>query len=91
MTFTQFEEPCDDPARDLLPGGRNVRAILTFEPDRGFVLSAQDGGQVYQITDKTGQPMEFRAIEIALARLRNVSGLSPDIGLLQSKDPHPRR
>jgi hypothetical protein len=83
MSLTELEEMCDDPARDL-PGGSDVRAILTLEPDEGFFLSARDGEAVYVITDNKGKRMKFRTIEIALGILQNVSGLSPDISLLQT-------
>lgn len=83
LSLSRLEELCDDPARDL-PGGANVRAVLTLEPEVGFFLSAQDGDQVYLITDEAGRRTKFRTIELALAKLQNLSGLSPDIGLLQA-------
>jgi len=81
ITLHQLERLCDDPARDK-PGGVNVRALLTFEPDTGFHLMARDGEQVYQVTDEAGEGVRFRTIEAALAVLQGVSGLSSDIGVL---------
>lgn len=80
ITLGQLEQLCDDPARDL-PGGVNMRAILSYEADKGFFLSAQDAEAVYQVTDDEGKQVRFRTIEAALAVLQEVSGLSPDIGL----------
>lgn len=80
ITMQQLERVCDDPARDK-PGGINVRALLTFEPETGFHLMARDGDQVYQVTDEAGDGVRFRTIEAALAVLQGVSGLSPDIGI----------
>ena len=82
MSLAELEDLCDDPARDL-PGGTNVRAVLTLDPDEGFYLAAQDGDRIYLITDSDGRRARFRTIEIALATLQNLSGLNPDIGLLQ--------
>jgi hypothetical protein len=82
LTMSEFEQLCDDPARDL-PGGTNMRAVLALVPERGFFLSAQDGDEMYQVTDDAGKPMKFRTIEGALAALQNISGLSPDIGVYQ--------
>lgn len=83
ISLAELEELCDDPARDL-PGGIDVRAVLTLEPEEGFYLSAQDGDSVYLIANAQGKRVRFRTIEGALAVLQSVAGLSPDIGLLQA-------
>ena len=84
MSLAHLAQLCDDPARDL-PGGVDVRAVLTLEPEEGFFLSARDGDTVYLITDDHGRRTKFRTIELALTVLHNVSGLSPDISLLQAE------
>jgi hypothetical protein len=86
LTFTQFEALCDDPARDRMPTRGNVRAVLAFDPRDGFLLSAQDGSVVHEVTEPNGEPVRFRTIEQALARLGNVSGLSPEIGLVMLRE-----
>jgi hypothetical protein len=83
LSLSELEELCDDPARDL-PGGVNVRAVLTLEPEEGFYLAAQDGDRVYLIINPRGARLKFRTIEAALSVLQSVAGLSPDIGLLQA-------
>lgn len=87
ITLAQLRDLADDPARDL-PGGVNVRALLTLEPDLGFFLSAEDGGTVYQVTDEDGERVRFRTIEAALARLQDVSGLRADIGVFIGGKQH---
>ena len=83
LSLAEFEELCDDPARDM-PGGVNVRAVLMLDPEEGFYLSAHDGEKTYLIDEPSGKRIKFRTIESALALLQNISGLSPDIGLLQA-------
>jgi hypothetical protein len=83
MSLSELEELCDDPARDL-PGGVNVRAVLTLEPEEGFFLAALDRDSVYLITNAKGGRLKFRTIEVALSVLQGVAGLSPDITLLQA-------
>lgn len=83
VTLSRLEELCDDPARDL-PGGTNVRALLSYFPEQGFYLSAQDGEMVYRVTDDAGKQIRFRTIEAAIAMLQNVAGLSSDVGLFQA-------
>lgn len=83
LSLKQLMLLCDDPERDL-PGGVNVRAVLTLDQEEGFYLSAQDGDKVYLITDDHGRRTKFRTVEVALSVLQNVSGLSPDIGLFQA-------
>jgi hypothetical protein len=85
LTFAQFEALCDDPARDLACG-RNVRAILTYRAEQGFFLAAEDGPITHDVTEANGERVRFRTIEQAFARLCNVSGLSPDIGLVLLRD-----
>jgi hypothetical protein len=80
ITFAQLQELCDQPSRDL-PGGRDVRALLTLDTERGFFLAAQDGAEIYEVVDEHGEPMRFRTIESAIAHLNHVHGLSADIGL----------
>jgi hypothetical protein len=84
MTLSELADVCDDPARDL-PGGQDVRAILTLDPDEGFFLSALDGPLIYLIVDDRGRRKKFRTVELALAVLQDLSGLNPDIGLLQAQ------
>lgn len=81
ISFKQFEELCDDPARDIEPHGLNVRAILQFEPDKGFYLYALDGQTLYQIHNDRQRPLKYRTIEAAMKSLQSVSGLSQEIGL----------
>lgn len=83
LSVPQLQELCDDPERDE-PGGENVRAVLTLEPEEGFFLSAQDGKMLYLITDTAGKRKRFRTIESALSLLQDIGGLHPDIGLLQA-------
>jgi hypothetical protein len=84
LTLAELEALCDDPARDQ-PGGANVRAILTFVPEKGFFLSAQDGGRTHVVTDDAGKQIRFRTIEGAMSVVRNMAGLSEEIGLVQAK------
>ena len=51
LSFAHLAQLCDDPARDL-PGGVDVRAVLTLEPEEGFFLSARDGDTVEIFTSK---------------------------------------
>ena len=90
ITLGQLEQLCDDPARDL-PGGVNVRSILSYEADKGFFLSAQDGELVYLVTDDEGKQVRFRTIEAALVVLQVVSSVSLDIGVCHAgsgRQPH---
>ncbi len=87
ITLAQLQELCDDPARDL-PGGENVRAMLTFDLEAGFYLSAQDGRAMHQVIDAEGNQVRFRTIEGAMSVLQSIAGLNLDILLLQ---PGPQR
>ncbi len=59
ITLQLLERLCDDPARDK-PGGLNVRALLTFEPESGFHLMARDGDTIYQVNEEAGEEIRFR-------------------------------
>jgi hypothetical protein len=88
LTLTQLEALCDDPARDQ-PGGANVRAILTFVPEKGFFLSAKDGDATHAVNDDRGRQIRFRTIEGAMSVLQTMAGLSEEITLLQAKSWRP--
>lgn len=88
LTLTQLEALCDDPARDQ-PGGANVRAILTFVPEKGFFLSAKDGHATHVVTDERSRQIRFRTIEGAMSVLQSMAGLSEEITLLQAKSWRP--
>lgn len=76
LTISGLGELCDDPKRDT--SGEEVQAVLT--PHKfGFVLSARDGGLVYQIIDERGQQITFRSIETAIDVLADVPHLMPEI------------
>lgn len=76
LTLTGLGELCDDPKRNT--SGEEVQAVLT--PHKfGFVLSARDGGLVYQVIDEQGQQMTFRSIEKAIDMLSDVPHLMPEI------------
>lgn len=76
LTLSGLGELCDDPKRDT--SGEEVQAVLT--PHKfGFVLSARDGGLVYQVIDERGQKMMFRSIERAIDVLSDVPHLMPEI------------
>lgn len=82
LTLVELADLCDDPARDL-PGGVNVRALLSYVAEDGFYLSAQDGEVLHQVIDEAGKPVRFRTIEAAMTMLQTVPGLQTDIGLFQ--------
>lgn len=70
LTIEQLADMRDDPKRDE-PGGTEIRAILTYDADNGFFLSAQDGGLVYSIRESNGDPVKFRTIEQAIEVLQD--------------------
>jgi hypothetical protein len=76
LTLSGLGELCDDPKRNT--SCEEVQAVLT--PHKfGFVLSARDGGLVYQVIDERGQQMTFRSIEKAIDMLSDVPHLMPEI------------
>lgn len=83
ITLEELELLCDDPGRDR-PGGRNVKALLAFDPERGFQLAARDGARVHQVVDSEGAQVRFRTIEAALTVLLQIPGLHPEIGIFFS-------
>jgi len=83
LALWELEALCDDPMRDL-PAGVDVRAVLAYEPEEGFYLSALDGNVLHEVVDNTGKCIRFRTIEAALAVLQRVAGLSPLITLVQA-------
>lgn len=79
-TLDQLADLCDDPRR-AEPGGTEIRAILTYDADNGFFLSAQDGDRIFSIHDKNGEPVKYRTIEQAIYGLQDVLYLCNDVRL----------
>lgn len=80
LTLAQLEALSDDPARDQ-PGGVNVRALLTFNAEDGYFLSAKDGNTIYQVVDDAGNQVRYRTMEDAIYHLHDISGLDPEISV----------
>lgn len=83
ITLEELADLCDDPARDT-PGGVEVRAILTYDAENGFFLSAQDGDRILCVQDDDERPVKYRTIEQAIEVLQDVPYLASDVRLVFS-------
>lgn len=73
---------CSD-MRRVRRGDLEIRAVLAFSPTEGFYLWAQDGPFMHPVMDRSGSRIKFRTIETALEEIRQVTGLSAEIAVVQ--------
>jgi hypothetical protein len=81
ITFADLQRMSDDPARDD-QGGSDLKAVLHYDPERGFSLLAQDQDKLYEVTQGNGESLCFRTIEVAISELQDVPGLHPAVTLV---------
>ncbi len=80
ITLDELANLCNDPAR-ARPGGVEVRAILTYDAENGFLLSAQDGDRILCVQDADRRPVKYRTIEQAIEVLQDVAYLASEVRL----------
>lgn len=81
LTLAELSDLCDDPARDQPGGAGEVSVILTYSEECGFFLSAQDGGMLYSVREKNGDPVKYRTIEQAIEVLQDVLFIRTEVRL----------